>query len=386
MTQMTPGADATNRQTQRIAVAFPRRAEASPHELASQHCLARRLASLLELEFIENYDPVIRQSVGSVYYVPAHTLVGAPTTGAPDECLADIRGHHDLFGGVVPHAFVATKAITHSLFDSGSSAPNGWSKEFGERVRSVVLNGATVFSTDEARRAGAALLRNGPMRVKPVNGVGGRGQSLVENHSALDIAIEGQNAAELSQCGLVLEEHLEDVCTYSVGHVSVGSLVSTYVGTQSLTRDNAGEMVYGGSNLLFVRGGYEALLAADISIAERKAVQLARVYDAAALHCFPGLYASRRNYDVAQGKDSQGRIRAGVLEQSWRAGGASMAEAWALEAFQIMPDTHILRAFTCERYGANQPPPSSTQLIYQGDDPKIGFITKYGGVSSYGNT
>jgi hypothetical protein len=219
-----------------------------------------------------------------------------------------------------------------------------------------------------------------------VNGTGGRGQLLVENRSALDAALEEQDAAELGGSGLVLEEHLDEVHTYSVGQVSVGDLVTTYVGTQSLTRDNAGELVYGGSDLLFARGDYEALLSLDIPEAERIAVRLARMYDTAALKCFPGLYASRRNYDVARGKDSQGRIRTGVLEQSWRAGGASMAEASALEAFQAMPDIHILRAFTCERYGADQPQPSSTQLIYQGDDPEVGFIMKYSGVSSYGDT
>ena len=41
---------------------------------------------------------------------------------------------------------------------------------------------------------------------------------------------------------------------------------------------------------------------------------------------FPGLFASRCNYDVVTGADGVGKHHSGVLEQSWRAGGASGAE------------------------------------------------------------
>lgn len=373
------------RDVPRIVVAFPRRITAPPHEVASHHHLTRRLAMLLGRDFVMDYDPLIRNAVDNVYYVPSRTLVEPRAAGAVEERLMSIRGLHDLFGGVVPHAFVGTKAITHSLVDRDARAPTGWSIEFGERVRQAVLLGATAFSPEDARRAGTALARVGPVRIKPVRGVGGRGQHVVESTAALNDAIEEQNTTELNDCGLVLEQHLEDVRTYSVGHVSVGDLVATYVGTQSLTRDNAGEMVYGGSDLLFARGEFEALLALDLSDAEREAVRLARIYDAAALRCFRGLYASRRNYDVARGKDPQGKTRIGVLEQSWRAGGASAAEVCALEAFGTAPDLKALRAFTCERYGAEHPQPQSAQLIYRGEDTDIGFITKYGGISSYGD-
>lgn len=369
----------------RIAVAFPRRIIAPPHEIASHHHLTRRLATLLGRDFVADYDPLIRNAADNVYYVPSRTLVEPGAAGSVEECLMDIRGLHDLFGGVVPYAFVGTKAITHSLIDHDARAPTGWSKEFGEHVRQAVLHGATAFSPEDARRAGAALIRVGPVRIKPVRGVGGRGQHVVESRAALNDAIGEQNAAELNDCGLVLEQHLNDVRTYSVGHVNVDDLITTYVGTQSLTRDNTGELVYGGSDLLFARGEFEALLALNLSDAEREAVRLARIYDAAALRYYRGLYASRRNYDVAQGKDPRGKIRTGVLEQSWRAGGASVAEACALEAFAAAPDLKALRAFTCERYGPDYPQPPSTQLVYRGEDTDIGFITKYGGISSYGD-
>lgn len=372
--------------TSHIVVNYPRSPAAPPHELASHHYLALHLAGLLDRKFVMDYDPLMRSSFDHVYYVPFRTLVEPDTTSTSEERLMGLRSLHDLFGGVVPYAFVGTKAITHPLVTDNARAPAGWSKKFGEYVRHAVLLGNTVFSADDARRAGPDLLRSGPVRLKPVRGIGGRGQYVAANLAALNSAIDEQDIAELNDWGLVLEQHLEDVHTFSVGHVSVGDLVTTYVGSQSLTRDNAGEMVYGGSDLLFARGEFEALLSLELSDAEREAVRLARIYDAAASRCYPGLYASRRNYDVAQGKDSRARTRIGVLEQSWRPGGASVAEVIALEAFAASPDVNALRAFTCERYGAGHMEPLSTQLIYRDEDRDIGFITKYAGIHMYGDT
>jgi hypothetical protein len=110
------------------------------------------------------------------------------------------------------------------------------------------------------------------------------------------------------------------VTTYSVGQVRVDDLVATYCGTQSLTRNNHGDSVYGGSTLLVARGDFDALLTLDLAPFARRAIAQARVYDEAALRCFPGLFASRRNYDVANGIDAHGRQCSGVLEQSWRVG------------------------------------------------------------------
>ena len=69
----------------------------------------------------------------------------------------------------------------------------------------------------------------------------------------------------------------------------------------------------------------------------RQAIEYARIFDTAAAIFFPGCFASRRNYDIAQGRDGNGRERFGVLEQSWRVGGASSAEIAALEAFRADP-------------------------------------------------
>lgn len=368
----------------RIAVAFPRRHNAPPHESASQEALARKLAGVLELDFIEDYRPG-EYPPGGVYYVPSRTLVRPVSLQPAEQFIQGIRGDEDLFGGIVPHAFVATKAITHALLHPDAAAPEGWSHAFAHDAGPAVLLGITAFSIGDARLAGLRLLALGPVRIKPVRASGGRGQILAADRRQLDEALDRQDEGEIAQYGLVLEEHLQQVETYSVGQAHVGGMAMSYAGTQSLTPDNSGLQVYGGSSLLCVRGGYEELLALPMDANWREAVRLARMYDVAAQRCYPGLFASRRNYDVARGRDARGRIKTGVLEQSWRAGGASFAEACALEAFQNAPERSVVRAYTCERYGSEHSPPREAQLIYRGDDPETGFITKYGAVEPHGN-
>lgn len=376
-------ADAKN--GSRIAVAFPRRHDAPPHETASQQALARKLAGVLGLDFVEDYRPAAESDAGRVYYVPSRTLVRGDAPQAGERFIHGIRGDEDLFGGIVPHAFVATKAITHALLHPDARAPEGWSHGFSREAGPAVLTGATVFSMEDARLAGIRLLGQGPVRVKPVRASGGRGQTLVHDWQQLEAALAAQDEEELASCGLVLEEHLEDVETYSVGQARAGGMTISYVGTQSLTPDNEGDLVYGGSSLLCVRGGYDRLLALPLDEPRREAVRLARLYDAAAQRCYPGLFASRRNYDVARGADARGRLKTGVLEQSWRAGGASFAEACALEAFHASPRLEVVSAYTCERYGASHRAPDDAQLIYRGDDPETGFITKYGAIETHGH-
>jgi hypothetical protein len=64
--------------------------------------------------------------------------------------------------------------------------------------------------------------------------------------------------SDLAQHGLALERNLDDITTYSVGQVRRDDLTGTYCGTQRATPDNAGATVYGGSDLLVVRGDYGA--------------------------------------------------------------------------------------------------------------------------------
>jgi hypothetical protein len=210
-----------------------------------------------------------------------------------------------------------------------------------------------------------------------VRATGGRGQVVVSDAAELDAALAAMDAADLSNDALVLDEPLRRH-DHSVGQVRVAGLVATYWGTQRLTPDNTGAAVYGGSDLLVARSGFEALLGLDLSSEARLAVAQARAYDAAVAECFPEMFASRRNYDVVQGLDAAGRRRSGVLEQSWRVGGASGAEIAALEAFRAGPAPRAVRASTVEIYGEGAPPPPPGATVYfRGVDERVGHITKY---------
>ena len=115
-------------------------------------------------------------------------------------------------------------------------------------------------------------------------------------------------------------------------------------------------------------------------------MERARIYDAAAAECFAGMFASRRNYDVALGLDAAGRTRCGVLEQSWRLGGASGAEVAALEAFRAEPALLAVRAATVELYGPDVPPPPARATVYfRGVDEEVGPMTKYAMLESHGD-
>src|SRR5437016_2779146 len=82
--------------------------------------------------------------------------------------------------------------------------------------------------------------------------------------------------------------------------------------TPRLTTDNEGRSAYGGSDLVCVRGGWNALDRLPLPHDIRHGVAQAKVYDEATCE-YPGFMASRRNYDVGQGLDSQGRWRSGVF-------------------------------------------------------------------------
>jgi hypothetical protein len=348
------------------------------HNRLTREWIAARLARLLGYEYLGEYEATNRYP-GHVYFVPGDTLLG------DDARELGIRSERDLFGGVVPHAFLTTKTIAHPLIEGGSS-PHGWLHSFGSRLAETVLDGYTAFTREDARRAGRKILRAGDARVKQGEGIGGSGQTVVASSAELDAAIDTLDEAALARHGVVIEQNLQDVVTYSVGRVKVGDRMATYAGTQGLTTDNKGQEVYGGSDLAVASGDYDALLALDPPPEFRRAVQLARSFDAAISKAYPGLMASRRNYDIAEGRDSEGSLRTGVLEQSWRLGGASPAEIAALETFESNPGLAAVRATCVERYGDAVTVPTGAVVCYQGTDSRIGRITKYVQVEDHGRT
>lgn len=340
------------------------------HECTSQNQVAARVAALLGYRYGGEYDTSASYDL-PLYFVPRETvsdMAQAARLGIHSEC--------DLFGGVVPYPYVASKVITHPLLRPDCAAPPGWAPAFCEQVREVALPGYSAFSLADARAAGLQMLADGAVRIKLASGIGGSGQTVAADAQALGEQLGALDEAQLREGGVVLERNLQQVVTHSVGQVRIGRHVASYCGIQHLTRNNAGEEVYGGSDLLVARGDFEALLALPHADEVHTAVAQACAYHRAALACFPGMLASRCNYDVAQGIDDGGVWRSGVLEQSWRIGGATGAEIAALAAFDADPALKVVRAATTELYGDAVPPPDA-DVYYRGVDRYVGPITKY---------
>lgn len=341
----------------------------SQHEACSHQAIARELAALLGYDYCGLYAPVASYNP-PLYFVPGDVLVGLDAAAA-----CGIHGEGDLFGGVVSHAVLATKAITHPLIDEAAHAPAGWPPAFAERVNPVTLPGYTAFAREDARRAGLRLLADGPVRIKPAHTNAGRGQRVADSAQQLEAILAQADPLELARAGLVLETDLLDVTTFSVGQVRVGEHAVAYVGTQWLTRDNHGDVAYGGSELQVCRGGFDALLETALPADAREAIDQAQRYDRAAHACLP-MFASRRNYDVARGVDRHGRAHMGVLEASWRIGGASGAEVAALRYLRDHPGCTRLRACALERYGEDAAPPAHARVLFHGVDPQVGPLLK----------
>ncbi|MDI9779309.1 DUF3182 family protein [Pseudomonas putida] len=338
------------------------------HEHAVQVKLADRLARLLGCHAVLPDAPAKADT--HYYYLPTETLVGPERYAA-----MGIRSEHDLFGGLVSHPYMATKAISHPL-PPDAQFPPGWTDAFARQASKALLRGYTVFSKADARRATRMLLRDGPVRVKPVLASAGRGQHVIFEADQLEPLLSNIDERDLALWGLVLEEDLSKVETFSVGQVRVGGLICSYHGTQQLTRDHQGTEVYGGSELVVVRGDYPALLQRPLEDHLHLAITQAMAYEQAAEQHFPGFIASRRNYDIARGITADGHVRSGVLEQSWRLGGASSAELLALQAFADDPALLQVRASTHEVFGTPYLPADAT-LFYQGNDSELGQLSKY---------
>lgn len=345
----------------------PKRAQ---HEPATRRWIAQRAADLLGYRYAGRYSADMPAG-GHLYFVPQSTLL------VDRARLLGISTERDLLGGVVPYGFVASKAISHALINDARVVPEGWSQDLARSLESVVLPGRSAFGRDDAREAGIALLeRHAAIRIKPGAGIGGLHQSVATTTAELDAALDDLDEEATRQLGVVLELNLKDVETYSVGTVRVGDLAIAYVGVQRLTRNHKGHEVYGGSDLACVRGSFEELLDATSDPAQRTVLGLTMHYEAAIADRYPQLFASRRNYDVAAGRGEDGALEHGVLEQSWRIGGATPAEVSALAAFAADPALHRVRASSHEVYDLIDPP-SGAEVYFSAIDPAVGALTKY---------
>ncbi|MBC3365872.1 DUF3182 family protein [Pseudomonas sp. SWRI154] len=360
----------------KMVVAHSVNPHAPQHEVETNRALARWLANILGLEYGGSHDS--RQHAGrDLYLLPTQTLIGAEAA-----LRLGIKGPEDLWGGYVDHDFICTKAIAHGLLNKDAVAPKGWSPLFAKLTRGVVLDGVSVFSLKDARPAAEHLLYAGPIRFKPIHACAGRGQRVINSLAEFDEIVAAPDAQSVFRDGVVLEQNLSGVRTQSVGQSFINGKVMSYCGVQHLTHDNEGLEVYGGSDLLVVQGGYIELLGLELPDDVREAVRLAQVFDDAANQAFPTFFASRRNYDIAQGIDTGGQPRGGVLEQSWRMGGASSAELGALQVFVEDPSTRAVRVSSVETY-TDQPLPVGATEIYRGAAENSDFLLKYVTVQPY---
>lgn len=347
------------------------------HQQASLERIAREAARLLGQPFCAQQPQTAWSQ--PPYLVPQATL---------DEATAlrlGVRTEADLLGGVVPHAFVATKTITHPLVDGASHAPAGWNARFAQQVAGATLAGRAAYSRADALEAARGLLPLGPVRLKPAGEDGGRGQLVVADLAATQAWLDGLDPAQLHTWGLVLEHNLRNADTLSVGQVRLGGMQVSYWGRQRQTTNAQGQPAYGGSDLTVVRGDFAALLHSLAPGPLRSAVDQAMVYHAAALACYPGFFASRINYDVVQGVNAAGEWSSGVLEQSWRVGGATPAELAALHALQAHPGLATVHARCVEQFGPPGALPEGATVYYQGDAPEVGPLTKYAWVAPDGH-
>ena len=184
--------------------------------------------------------------------------------------------------------------------------------------------------------------------------------------------------AEIARHGVVLERNLAELRTHSVGVLQVGGLRTSYFGTQRTTLNRHGHEVYGGSSLTVARGGLDVL--------ERLTTDARRPSRDRAGGCLPRgcPRVVRRHVRVAlqlrhrrRPRRQAGQAHSGVLEQSWRLGGASGAEVAALEAFRSDPSRTTVRTSTTELHRADAALPDGATLYYSGVDPHLGPIVKY---------
>lgn len=348
---------------------------ADGHEHATLQALARRLAALNDWPW--GGGQLSAHPGLQPYLVPQHTLDAAEASAL------GVHGPDDLFGGVVPHAFVATKLVSHPVLGREAGAPAGWCHALAARLEGTVLPGWSVFDAGDARRAYRRLRPLGPVRLKLARGIGGGGQWLLHDEAGLESALSGLPGGELESHGASLEQHLKDAVTYSIGTASCGRFRIAYTGTQRTTRNHGGQEAYGGSTLTVVRGGLDALAALRFPLPVLRALEQVRQYDAAMNAAFPGFFASRRNYDVIGGRCTGGLRHSGVLEQSWRLGGASPAEILAMEAFDADRSLQVVRVSCHESYGGR--PPADAVVHYAGTDPCLGALVKYALVEADGH-
>lgn len=336
----------------------------SRHVVASVEAIAARLAKLTGARLgstAQHFDDADR-----TFFVPTFSLIrqSHPELDA-----------NQFWGGCVDQEFMTTKLATHPAWAEEDALPTGWKPQFARDLEGAALIGFSVFSYDHAARAGAFLLDKRKIRLKDPYASGGKKQSVVQNNHELEAFLRSLPESDFSR-GMVIEEDIENSSTYSVGQISLTGLTMSYLGRQYSANDRSGESVYAGSRLYVVRGDWEALRTRLRMPVAHRIIESARRYDSAAEQHF-GLVASRKNYDVLVGPVTEDGFCCGVLEQSWRVGGASPAEILALEALTADNSVSALKVVVRETYGAAPQLAADDFVVYAGEDDQGQPLHKY---------
>jgi len=301
--------------------------------------------------------------------VPDHTLT------AVEADRLGVRTDRDLYGGVVPHAFVATRAAAHGPVSADAEVPQSWSYALARILSGCVLRGFSAFSHSDARLAAQKLLRNGPVRLNC--GDTEASCDMLCDMDEFDEALDGIAVIDFATQGVVIEQALAEQTTYVVGRARIANECVSYVGTRRTARIESGwPPVHAGCDLAVVPGDFTALERVGLSTEARYAVLKAARYDEAISHAYRSSFASRRSYDVVLGHDRHGAARMGVRGPSWSVAAESPAEIAAITAFRDVPGLRCLRASTYEAYGEVDVP-SDAMVYYRSSDPRRGVLTKY---------
>lgn len=349
---------------QAVAGIFTRDFPRDGHECRTLDWLASEVARLGGLPYLGLRDAA---DAAGVVFIPDQTLL-------LDQVAPEARPH--LLGGAVPQAWLGTKAVFHPLVPGCDVIPAGWQAMDAVHARTT-LPGFTAFSPRDAIAAWRLLAGEGHrVRAKPTGISGGSGQVVCTTEADVDTLLARTTATDLAATGIVLEADLDHAETFSVGTIVLHGTTIAYFGEQHLTRDGRGEPAYGGSTLVAIRGGFDALARDDRAAAERDCIALALEFDRAVREAYPALEVSRCNYDVIRGTGARGEARVGLLEQSWRVGGATPAELAAFEALRADPTLQRVRACTRERYGAHEVP-ATAHVYFHGAAPDGTPLVKY---------
>lgn len=328
----------------------------SPHNVASVEALATRLSALTGRQLLPTLQSFDEND--GTFFVPTFALVRQ--NGDPE------MNVERFYGGIVHHGFMTTKLVTHPHWHEDDNLPEGWAGSFAACLQDCVLSGFSVFSHRHALEAASTLLKTHKVRFKNPYASGGKDQTVIETVRSLDGFLGSVSDDDIAK-GLVVEEDVENSTTYSVGQVQIENRIASYLGRQYTSHDRDGNEVYAGSRLRMVRGGWDALLHQLQSPVARRIVENARRYDEAARQHL-GLVASRRNYDVLVGPITENGVRCGVLEQSWRVGGASPAEVLAMEKLAQDETVTAVQAVLRENYDQTPTLREDDFVVYVGDD------------------